>query len=122
MALLLWLLAAALAAAGAPPADNARCLVCHLNFKEEQLARRHQQAGIGCERCHGESSAHTSDEDNVTPPDIVYATRAVNPLCLKCHPEERLRPKHQAAALKQQHCTACHGKHRLPVRSQRRGG
>lgn len=101
------------AAAAGPAADNSRCQVCHINFKQDDLTLRHQKANIGCVRCHGDSSEHASDEDNITAPDIMYAKRAVNPFCMKCH-----AGTHTAAA-KKQCCTDCHGKHRAPQRTRR---
>ncbi len=103
-------------------ADNSRCLVCHLNFKQESLATAHAKAGLGCVKCHGESDAHASDEDNVTAPDIMYAKRAVNPACIKCHALEKLgRKAHVPAAAPQSKrvCTGCHGPHRAANRSRR---
>ena len=33
---------------------NVFCSACHYGFDDEELARTHRLAGIGCERCHGE--------------------------------------------------------------------
>lgn len=108
------LLVAALLCAAAPtaPTDNSRCLVCHLNFKREELVMQHLRAGIRCVTCHGDSSAHTSDEDNVTPPDIVYPKAKVNAFCTKCHRKEHkpMRGRHP----RHPYYTNCHGKHWLP--------
>ena len=54
-----------------PAADNSRCHVCHINYSDEALAVTHARANISCEQCHGASDAHCSDEDNITPPDII---------------------------------------------------
>ncbi len=51
---------------------NLFCSACHYAFSDEELALSHERAGIGCERCHGESERHRSDEDNITPPEIMY--------------------------------------------------
>ena len=37
---------------------NQFCAACHYGFGNEELARKHERAGIGCERCHGESERH----------------------------------------------------------------
>ncbi|MGD0089020.1 MAG: multiheme c-type cytochrome [Planctomycetota bacterium] len=100
-------------------ADNSYCFVCHANYQEEFFARRHQQAGIGCMQCHGDSIRHSSDENGLTPPDVIYAKEIIDTLCFNCH----LLPQHapplvgtSAAA----GCTDCHGKdHRLKVRTRR---
>src|SRR5512139_2059687 len=55
-------------------ADNSRCFVCHANydFNEEKLVFTHAAANIGCVRCHGESSRHSTDEDGLTAPDRMF--------------------------------------------------
>ena len=115
---------------------NAFCSACHYGFAEEDLARTHEQAGIGCERCHGESERHRSDEDNVTPPQIMYPKDKVNPTCMMCHPRHEIRhvPAHNMllagakTALDPASesdddpmvCTDCHAKeHRITVRTIR---
>jgi hypothetical protein len=67
---------------------NPFCLACHGNFEEEDLVFKHKIAGIGCERCHGESQRHRSDEANITPPEIMYPRAKINPTCMMCHPRE----------------------------------
>ncbi len=122
------------------PADsfvaNPFCRACHLDFDEEKLAAIHESAGIGCERCHGESLRHRSDEANVTPPEIMYPKERINPTCMMCHPRHEIRQvkEHQpileaAASIfetapsdahAKQHCTDCHGRHhRMQNRSVR---
>jgi len=100
-------------------ADNSFCFVCHTNYREELLACRHQNAGIGCAKCHGESNRHSSDENGITPPDIIYAQEIVDPLCCNCH----LLPGHDPMLVGSdaaKSCTDCHGKeHRLKVRTRR---
>jgi len=129
-----WLLAQAAAGTGAPPplsgswlpvsaqplaADNSFCFVCHTNYREELLAYRHQNAGIGCVKCHGDSNPHSSDENGITPPDILYAKELIDPLCCNCHP----LPLHDPMLVGRdaaQDCTACHAKeHLLKVRTRR---
>ena len=109
--------------AAAGPADNSFCYVCHLNFKKETLAQSHRPSGLGCASCHGYSDKHSSDEDGVTPPEVMYAQGKVNPSCVKCHngygtfaaAAEQAMWKASA----KQYCTDCHGEHRLAVRTRR---
>ena len=114
---------------------NVFCSACHYGFDDEELARRHEQAGIGCERCHGESERHRSDEDNITPPEIMYPRAKINPTCMMCHPRHEIRHvldhKTLLAGAKtvfdsadedgdQMCCTDCHAKHhRINVRTTR---
>lgn len=115
---------------------NEFCSACHYGFADESLARTHELAGIGCERCHGESERHRSDEDNITPPDVMYPRDKINPTCMMCHPRQQIEHVsfHQellagaktaldSAAKgdgRQMHCTDCHGKdHRINVRNIR---
>jgi len=115
---------------------NPFCMACHANFEEETLAATHKAAGIGCERCHGESFRHRSDEANVTPPDLMYPKERINPTCMMCHPrqqipqtashqpilEVRLSPLETAASDGQtpKYCTDCHGiEHHMKVRTTR---
>jgi len=117
---------------------NPFCRACHLDFDEEELALDHELGGIGCERCHGESERHRSDEDNVTPPEIMYPKAKINPTCMMCHPrheiqeiedhepllagaetifDEDFEASTSGAAEAKPYCTDCHGKeHRMKVR------
>jgi hypothetical protein len=115
---------------------NLFCSACHYGFDEEELAFNHQLAGIGCERCHGESERHRSDEDNITPPEIMYPKAKINPTCMMCHPRHEINhvkdhepllegaetifdtaPKTAGHEL---YCTICHAKqHRINVRTIR---
>ena len=106
----------AVAAATARAAGNDRCLVCHVNFKTEELAARHLKEDIDCAQCHGSSNAHCSDEDNVTPPEKMYARPKIAAFCSECHPKHNASVP--AADLKAKVCTDCHGKHRLQVRTR----
>ncbi len=116
---------------------NPFCKACHLDFDEEELALNHEIWGIGCERCHGESFRHRSDEANITPPEIMYPKERINPSCMSCHPRYDIRDRkdHQPileAGLStfeeatpvgenaKKYCTDCHGsKHRMKVRTIR---
>ena len=101
-------------------ADNERCHVCHLNYAVEELAVTHARAGVGCEQCHGASNAHCSDEDNITPPDIMFATAAINPACRECHTELSADEHEEIlAGTAGTYCTDCHGEHRLTHRTRR---
>jgi hypothetical protein len=114
---------------------NVFCSACHYGFSDEKLARRHEQAGIGCERCHGESERHRSDEDNITPPEIMYPKAKINPTCMMCHPRHEIRHESSHKTLlsgaktifdsadegrDQIYCTDCHAtEHRINVRTIR---
>jgi predicted CXXCH cytochrome family protein len=113
-----------------PVANNQACFVCHGNYQTESMAGVHAKANVGCVKCHGESFAHRDDEDNVTPPDVMFWPEKIEPGCKECHDE------HDAPAVKviarwqeccpaktdpkSVLCTDCHGKeHRLKVRTVR---
>jgi Zn finger protein HypA/HybF involved in hydrogenase expression len=113
---------------------NPFCEACHADFDEEELAVNHMAFGIGCERCHGESFRHRSDEANVTPPEILYQKEKINPTCMMCHPRHDIqdvkdhRPLLEAARNAfgsppssesvKKYCTDCHGsKHRMKRRT-----
>ncbi len=104
---------------------NSRCHVCHLNLEAEELVVQHAKVNIGCAKCHGESDAHIADESwgsggNGTPPDKMFPPDKINPMCLECHPKDKLDHKtHRAflaGASDEKYCVNCHGKHKLPVR------
>ncbi len=107
------------------PADNSYCFVCHTNFKEDSLATRHARKGIGCASCHGESDAHSADEDNLTAPDVMFAKEKIAPFCMNCHPRRKIARKREHKAIlagtatENRHCTDCHGTHRMAVRTRR---
>lgn len=95
-----------------PAADNSRCHVCHMNYEDEELSIMHARANVGCEQCHGASDAHCSDEDNITPPDIMYPANKINSFCKGCHPEAKLGGG-------KKYCIDCHGEHRLAHRTRK---
>ena len=107
------------------PADNSRCQVCHINFADEPFAVKHAKHGVGCEKCHGPSDAHASDENNITPPDILYPHDKVNVVCLNCHTKTRLAQvdEHEKVlkdpASSKDRCMDCHGKHKMARRTVR---
>ena len=115
---------------------NEFCSACHYGFAEEELAHAHELAGVGCERCHGESQRHRSDENNITPPQIMYPKDKINPTCMMCHPRQTIRrvPAHETLLAGAEtvfdpasqdagsplYCTSCHAKdHRIKVRTIR---
>jgi hypothetical protein len=109
-----------------PAADNSFCYVCHLNYDGEELALDHERVGVACTECHGQSLDHCNDENNITPPDIMYPKAKINSSCMSCHPRDKIDhvDTHEAvlssAATQQKQCTDCHGTdHRLSVRTVR---
>ena len=114
---------------------NQFCSACHYGFSDENLALTHEKAGIGCERCHGESERHRSDEKNITPPEIMYPEAKINPTCMMCHPRHEISHVESHKALlegaktvfdstdkgdNQTYCTDCHAQHhRINVRTIR---
>jgi len=94
-----------------PVADNSRCYVCHMNFDGEGLTAMHAKNDVSCEDCHGPSDKHCSDEDNITPPDIMFAADKINALCKGCHPKGKLGEG-------KKYCVECHGKHRMEHRTR----
>ncbi len=107
------------------PPDNSYCYVCHANFKKEDLAEWHKRGGIGCADCHGYSDDHSADEDNVTPPDVMFPAETVDSFCLKCHDRDQTGdlaagdPAVVGTLNTERRCTHCHGTHRVGVRTRR---
>jgi len=110
-----------------PVADNTACYCCHTNYREESFAQYHAKANVGCVECHGESLPHRNDEDNITPPDILYAPDGIEQNCKKCH-DTHDAPAAKVIAMWQEKCPArtnpndlfctdCHGEHRLKFRT-----
>jgi len=110
-------------------ADNSPCFVCHINYQDEELAHSHVQAGTGCVDCHGASFAHRNDEDNTTPPDVIYPAAKIKGACQRCHrqhdvPADKVidawqKRCHQKTDPESIVCTDCHGHHRLAIRTVR---
>jgi len=110
-------------------ADNSYCYVCHVNYKKEPLADKHRLANIGCYGCHGESLAHSKDEDNATAPDIMFLKPQINMTCGKsgCHSEPKMQKvkSHKAwyatpvSERKKITCTDCHGAHVMKTRQRK---
>ena len=112
---------------GGPVADNSACYVCHGNYDGEELVVAHGKEGTGCIDCHGESIEHRNDEDNITPPDQMYALEDVDSMCADCHdmhdaPARKVIERWQERCPaktdpKEIVCTDCHFQHRLPFRT-----
>ena len=108
------------------PADNSYCYVCHVNYKAEDITKVHEKYSIGCEACHGMSDNHSSDENGLTAPDIMFARDKITAYCTTCHSPDTLRKvrKHRRFVFTdnskiQKVCTECHGEHRLENRTRR---
>ncbi len=118
-----------------PPADNSRCLVCHANFEDEKLTDSHLKANVGCIVCHLECDSHCVDEDNLTPPDRMFANKGrVRFLCLTCHNWKELietdktkadlkdPPEHSSVLAGTnkdgKFCMDCHSEHKLSHRTR----
>jgi len=65
--------------------ENTACFVCHANYMTEFLTGRHAGINVGCVHCHGESTAHRNDENNTTPPEIMYPSEKIDSFCQGCH-------------------------------------
>jgi len=114
---------------------NQFCAACHADFSDDPFAAMHEKAGIGCERCHGESERHRSDEDNITPPELMFPPSRINPTCMMCHPRQDIEKVSFHKKLLEgadtifdedteeesdspRHCTDCHAKgHKMKVRT-----
>jgi len=106
-------------------ADNSYCLVCHVNLEEEEIVDVHLDLGVGCETCHGVSYEHSADEDNLTPPEVMWSKDRINPRCMTCHARHELLVDDEAAKSHREvfkrwkkrdptdtgptRCTQCHG-------------
>jgi len=110
-------------------ANNTPCFVCHENFKTEPLVTQHAIKNVGCAECHGRSHAHCNDENNTTPPDIIFPRAAIDAGCIKCHKihkapaikvlarwQEKCSEKTDVATII---CTDCHSAHRMRIRTVR---
>jgi DnaJ-class molecular chaperone len=113
------------------PKNNMLCIVCHVNFAENDAVADHISEGITCSHCHGKSIDHMNDESMMTPPDILYGRNEVEQLCIQCHQQPH---KHQQAidaflqkwdgqkrengrnVTEDSICTDCHGRHTIPRR------
>lgn len=109
--------------------ENQACFVCHENYKGEELVQRHAKSKIGCMLCHGESLAHRNDEDNITPPEDMFAADHVDGMCGRCHHDHRVSARQVIERWRERcpgktnpgeiNCTDCHFAHRLASRNVR---
>jgi hypothetical protein len=110
-----------------PVADNGPCYVCHTNYETEEMVVEHARENVGCMDCHGKSYEHRDDEDNVTPPDVMFAQDEIDAACRECHdmhdvPAVKVITRWQERCPGKQNpkeivCTDCHGQHRLAFRT-----
>lgn len=112
-----------------PVADNVACYCCHANYQEDEFVVYHAKANVGCVKCHGPSHAHRDDEDNVTPPEVMFPPEKIASNCRECHGTHDA-PARKVIAVWQERCpkktkpeevlcTDCHGRHRLKSRTVR---
>lgn len=101
--------------------ENAACFVCHANYQSEFLANSHARANISCFNCHGESSAHQNDENNITPPEILYSADKIDSFCRGCHKIHDISPRDiiadwmkKKAEKKNTSCKGCHESDDVP--------
>lgn len=110
-----------------PVANNRSCFVCHGNLKEDALTTTHAKANVSCIKCHGKSAKHQADEENIIPPETMFAADKINKACGKCHdshdaPAEKVIALWETRSEKRLDpekivCTDCHGTHRMKVRT-----
>jgi hypothetical protein len=108
-------------------AENSACYVCHENLQTEELVTQHVAGDTGCVDCHGKSYDHRNDENNTTPPDVMFPRGNIDAACLECHETHdapaakvvaRLRERAPRMSESEQLvCTDCHGFHRLNHRT-----
>ena len=108
---------------------NAACFVCHNNYEKESLVAVHAPEDVGCVDCHGDSFEHRNDENNITPPDVMFPMDEIDEACKECHDthdvaatdviarwQQRCPEKREVSQIV---CTDCHGEHRLKNRTVR---
>ena len=82
---------------------NAACFVCHGNYEREELVAVHAADEVGCVDCHGASFEHRNDENNITPPDVLYPAEKIDASCRDCH-DTHDAPATEVLARWQQRC------------------
>ena len=109
--------------------DNESCLVCHLDFKNEDISAVHLDAGVTCAACHGDSEAHRADEWNVVRPDVLWGRAEMDVFCKQCHPKHKTGKVYDEFMVEwfnkrrptgryitdDSPCLDCHGEHALTV-------
>ncbi|MGQ9650410.1 MAG: hypothetical protein ACUVXJ_09895 [Phycisphaerae bacterium] len=114
---------------GGRTANNEQCLECHPTFRNETIAKTHEQIGTLCVDCHGPSKAHAVDAKEKARPDIVFSRDQVDAHCGQCH-DPAHHPQRKAKRFLEQYeghpgpngriitsgsiCTDCHGRHIMP--------
>ena len=107
--------------------DNSSCMVCHIDFQEEKIAMVHEEQGITCAGCHGDSVTHSGDEFNITRPDVIWGRAEIEHFCRQCHAEHDhpekvaefrekwLSKRRENGRVIQEDsvCTDCHGDHAI---------
>ena len=106
--------------------ENTACFVCHADYDAEPMVARHAVGNVGCADCHGDSYAHRNDENNTTPPDVMYPADTIDEACRQCHAMHDVAPAKVIALWLERGstrtefetivCTDCHGNHRLDHR------
>jgi len=105
--------------------SNAECLVCHMDFKKEDITAEHAKVGVGCFTCHGPSAAHGDDEANIITPDVTFGRAEITAFCKTCHATHETGPTYKAflktwtgkrrpngrIVSAESVCTDCHGNH-----------
>jgi len=110
-------------------ASNDQCVECHTTFRNETIARTHEQTGTLCVDCHGPSTAHAVDGKEKARPDVVFSRDQVDAHCGQCH-DPAHHPERKAKRFMEQYeghpgpngrmitagsiCTDCHGRHIMP--------
>lgn len=110
-----------------PASPKLICYDCHGTFRDDPFSIKHASVDVTCVTCHGESDAHAHDEDNITPPQTMYAREAIAKRCGECHKEHNASPAKVVARWQERGlqklkpvnlvCTDCHGRHRMNVRT-----
>jgi hypothetical protein len=90
-------------------AGHGACESCHSEILEKKSAGKH--AGVFCEACHGPLAKHADDPASIVPSKLDSAV-----LCVKCHEENRAKPRWFPQVASKDHsaglpCDTCHQPH-----------
>jgi hypothetical protein len=105
--------------------SNSACMVCHIDFDDEELTVQHRKAGVMCAACHGPCLEHMNDEMAATRPDRLFGRAEVNEMCRECHGDHKnkdavdefrrewygKRRSNGQLIRTDSICTDCHGRH-----------
>jgi hypothetical protein len=108
--------------------DNSPCLVCHMDFRGEEITEKHLARRMTCQSCHGPSEPHRQDETLRTKPDLLWGRAQVKAFCQSCHEGHKNAAAVEAFRQKwldkarpngrfirsDAVCTDCHGEHTVP--------